>query len=329
MAKSEHYFVGLDLGGTKMLAALLDSKFRVISRSKNATEPHRGKKVFLSSLKECVESARSEAKIPWNRIRAMGVGCPGMIPFPKGVVKLSPNIRFLKNFPLRKILMKMFHVPVLVENDVNAGLYGEWQFGAARGFNHAAGIFLGTGVGGAFIFDGKLYRGAGGAAGEIGHTFLSPPSMMSPDFRATTVEGMLGRLRVAADASYLILKQQAPVLYRTVGLDTKKIKSKALLKSIRGGDQAVRELMLQKSRLLGVLMANVVNLLNPEVIVLGGGLIEAMGDFIIPEARHRMKSHALPVMVKDVKVFPAELGDDAIVKGAAKQAWDWISDKGA
>ena len=216
---------------------------------------------------------------------------------------------------------------MVLENDANAGLYGEWKLGAAKGYRNVAGIFLGTGVGGAFILDGRLYRGATGAAGEIGHTFLGAPTLIDADEKISTVEGLLGRLRIASEAGLLILKQKAPKLYHEAGYDIRKIKSKMLKLSIKRGDDAIRDLMLQKAKVLGLAMANLVNLLNPEVIVLGGGLIEALGSEIIPEARDIMKKFAMAPIVKSVRVQKAKLGDDSILLGAAQLALDHLKER--
>lgn len=322
MTRRKSYLIGIDVGGTKVLTGLLNSNFEILSTKKNKVDPHKGEKAFFKSLEESILSVCDDAEIKSGQIKAIGVGCPGMILNPKGIVTLSPNISFMKNYPFREKLMRRFKVPVIVENDVNAGLYGEFQFGAAKGFQNVAGIFLGTGVGGALVLNGEIYRGSSGAAGEIGHTFLSIPSFLPGTEREGTLEGMIGRLRVASDAGYLMMKQQAPHLYESVGFDVKKIKSKALTRSIEGGDEAVLNLIYNKARLLGIAMANVVNLLNPEVIVLGGGLMEAMEKKILPVAREVMKALAMPPIVKNVRVVPAKLQDYAIVKGAAKLVVD-------
>src|SRR5690349_5449220 len=154
--KNRKYFIGMDLGGTKLLTAVLDKTFSVKGMSKCKCEPNLGEKVFFRTLVENVEFALDEAKISLKQVAAIGMGCPGIIK--DGAVKLSPNISFLKNYPLRERLRRQFKVPAVVENDANAGLYGEQQFGAAKGYSHVCGIFMGTGVGGAFILDGKLYR---------------------------------------------------------------------------------------------------------------------------------------------------------------------------
>ncbi|MEI6171617.1 MAG: ROK family protein, partial [bacterium] len=144
-------YIGIDLGGTKVLMGLLDKNFRVCREYKAEIDANQGERFFLKTLWEGIEVLFEEGRITSKNILAAGVGCPGIIRFPKGVVKLSNNIAFLKNYPLQAKLSKYLKAPVLLENDANAGLYGEYKLGAARKKHHAIGIFLGTGVGGALI----------------------------------------------------------------------------------------------------------------------------------------------------------------------------------
>ena len=148
MAGKKKYYIGVDLGGTKVLMGLLDKNFRVCREFKAEIDANQGEKVFLKTLFGGIRVLLEEGTVGLKSILAIGVGCPGMIRFPKGVVRLSHNLSFLRNYPLRSKLYKALKVPVLVENDVNAGLYGEFKLGAAKGYDHAVGIFLGTGVGG-------------------------------------------------------------------------------------------------------------------------------------------------------------------------------------
>ncbi len=323
MAKNKKKFmIGIDLGGTKIFTVLLDSKFKVRAERKDRVDVYQGEKFFMKSIVAGVNGVLADAKVSPKQLLCAGAGCPGLIDSPKGFVKISPNISFLKNYPLREKLQKLLKVPVWIENDVNAGLYGEHQFGAARGYSHVAGIFMGTGVGGAFILDGELYRGATGGAGEIGHTYLSIPSFLpdSPEF--ATLESMTGRLAIAASAGFLIAKQKARHLYEEVGYDIKKIKSRVLSQAIDEGDSALKTLVASRARLVGISMANIVNLLSPEIFVLGGGMVEAMPEIILPRARETMKEFALAPMVKTVKVEAAKLKDHSVAMGAAKLAYD-------
>lgn len=320
--KKNRYWVGVDIGGTKILAALLNERFRLIGESKDRVDPNKGEKYFFKSVISALEVVLEERKVEKKKLAGIGIGCPGMIDSDRGMVKLSPNIAFLKNYPLAEKISKYFKTPVILENDVNAGLYGEYQFGSAQGYKNVAGIFLGTGVGGAFIFNGKLYSGASGGAGEIGHIYLNLPDSSQDPASVPTLEGMIGRLAISTEAAFLILKQKAPALFKMVEYDVKQIKSKSLLKAIEAGDHAIHQLIESKARILGVAMANVVNLLNPELIVLGGGVMEALGRLILPVARDAMHHYALLPLVKRVKVVEAKLKDYSIVMGAAKLAKD-------
>ncbi|MDA9101276.1 ROK family protein [Omnitrophica bacterium] len=325
--KGKKYYIGIDLGGTKILTALLNRKFEVIAEVKLKVDAHRGLAPFLKEVEGSVEELLDDQDAKRKHVAAIGVGCPGAIKIPEGTVTVSPNLVFLKNVPLRKKLHALLKRPVWVENDVNAGLFGEQQFGAAKGHSHVVGIFLGTGVGGALILNGTLYRGALGAAGEIGHTFLQRPDDFSFALSSYTLEGSVGRHAITSEAALLMLKQKAPYLYKNFGFDLKKIKSKALQRSIRAKDRGIQGLIRAKAGLLGVAMANAVNLLNPELIVLGGGLVEAMSNEIVPAARRSMKAYALEPLAKIVKVVPAKLKDYSIVKGAAKLAADSVAHK--
>ena len=327
MAGKKRYYIGIDLGGTKVLMGLLDKNFRVCREFKAEIDANLGEKIFLKNLFGGIRVLLEEGNVGLKNILAVGVGCPGMIRFPKGVVRLSHNLSFLKNYPLRSKLYKALRVPVLVENDVNAGLYGEFKLGAAKGYDHAVGIFLGTGVGGALIFNGTLYRGGLGSAGEIGHTLISMPTFAEGNGVFDTVGSSLGRVGITAEAALLILKQKAPHLFEEVGYNIKKVKSRTLLRAIESGDNAIRDLIIHKAKMLGVIMANLANVLDPEVFVLGGGMIEAMGHLILPEAKQVMENYILKPLVGSVKVVPSRLKDYAVMKGAARLAHDYFFEK--
>lgn len=322
MKSKKKYVIGVDAGGTKIMNTLLDRDFKIRQVVKSRPVTDKGPKHFLNSVENGIEELLSEAKVRLKDVSAIGVGCAGMIKVPKGVVKLSPNIPCLNDFPLQDRLESWSGVPVHVDNDVNAGLYGEHQFGAAKGYEHVVGIFLGTGVGGGLILSNQLYYGATGAAGELGHMFLTLDALWKPKPFWGTVENLTSRMSLAGDAALLAARQKAPQLAKAVGSEIRRMKSGVLADAVHEGDRALEELIVFKSRVLGVAMANLVNLLSPEMIVLGGGVVEAMGHLIVPAAREAMHRYAMPPLVAKVAVSPARLKDYAGAKGAAKLAYD-------
>lgn len=322
MKNKKKYVIGVDAGGTKIMNVLMDKDFNIRKVVKSRPTTDKGPKHFLKSVEDGIGELLAEAKLKLKDISVIGVGCAGMIKAPRGIVRLSPNIPCLNDFPLQDRLEAWSGVPVHVDNDVNAGLYGEHQFGAARGYQHVVGIFLGTGVGGGLILNNQLYYGATGAAGEIGHMFLTLDALWKPKPFWGTVENLTSRMAIAGDAALLAARQKAPQLAKAVGSEIRRMKSGVLSDAVQEGDRALEELIIFKSRILGIAMANLVNLLSPEMIVLGGGVVEAMGHLIVPAARESMHRYAMPPLVAKVAVNPARLKDYAGAKGAAKLAYD-------
>jgi glucokinase len=317
MAKKEKAVVGIDLGATKMLVGVLRGR-KVLATVKAKTDPSGGEGEFFATIAATVARALSDAGLPSSQLAAVGAGCPGVLDYRTDRIISSANIPFIKDYPLARKLQKLFKVPAAVENDANMGLYGEQQFGAAAGCEHVAGFFLGTGIGGALILDGRLYRGSSGAAGELGHIFLDPLGPGCGCGNRGCLEALAGRLALAGEAAALAARGGAPHLMNEAGADVRKLKSGALGRAVAAGDRQLKDLVRRKAALVGLAMANIVNTLDPECIVLGGGLVEAMGDIIVPAAEESMRRHAMPDIASHVTVAPAKLGDMAIVMGAAQ-----------
>jgi glucokinase len=318
--KKKKLTLGIDLGGTKVLIGLFDRKFSLKKTVKLEMDGNRGEKFFFNKLIDGIEEVLEETGSELSDLMTIGVGCPGIIDIYDGVVKVSSNVSFFKNYPLAAKLKAKLKVPVFVENDANAALFGEQQFGAARGYREVVGVFLGTGIGGALIINGHLYRGASGGAGEIGQTFLTLPTFSDFETSRQKVGALIGRNAIASEAGFLLLRQKCPHLLEEIGYNVKKIRSGAISRAIRAGDTALEELIRSRSRWLGVALANAVNILNPEMVLLGGGMMEAMGKIILPEVRREMEAYALKPLVKVVKVVPSKLKDNAVILGAAKIA---------
>lgn len=309
--------VGFDLGGTKMYAAVVGPDFKIVCGRRRKTRADKDAEDIFSRMVRTIEDALAGAGLTPADIAGIGVGSPGPLDPVRGVIKQTPNLP-LSGFPMKARLHKYFGCPVAVANDVDMGTYGEYHFGAGRGLQHVVGIFVGTGVGGGLILNGKLYTGATGSGGEIGHMIIDPAGPRSGTGKYGTIESFCSRLSLAKELAVMAARGEAPGIYDQARTDVGLIRSKVIADAIADGDRAVAELVLQSAGYLGVGMANIVNILSPEMIVLGGGVVEALGDFYVHAAERAMREHALDFLVRKVRVQKAELGDDAGVLGSAK-----------
>jgi len=315
----QSYLIGFDLGGTKMLCTVLDDELNVVGREKVKVGSARDNDSILEAIGDAIKKALKSAKVDEDQLRAIGIASPGPIDFENGILLETPNLHLI-NLPLRDALQKEFGCSVLLENDVNAGTYGEYIRGAAVGFRHVVGIFPGTGVGGGLILDGKLYRGSSGGAGEIGHITIEPDGPKCGCGNYGCLEQMSSRAAIAKELVGLALTGQSKVVMEEAGTDIAKVKSNTILKAVEAGEPAVIEVVKRAARYMGIGMAAAVNIFNPEILILGGGLIEKLGDFYVEEAAESMRAHAMKGLVANVQVRQALLTDDAAVIGAAALA---------
>lgn len=323
------YVVGIDLGGTKTLAALFDSNLRMCSSKKIKTDLGSNLKQFLKKIARLESELIASAGVRQKNIVGTGLAVPGIVDVERSVVVHCPNIPFLKKAYLAGELKDRFHHIVVIENDVNAGLYGEFRLGAAKGYQHILGVFPGTGIGGALIIHGRLYRGARGGAGEIGHVLINPYGPECGCGQRGCLEAMAGRLAISSEAAILALRQSAPVLASLAGSDLSLIKSKSLKRAIERGDESVYQLVRSKAELIGLALANTVNLIAPELIIMGGGLVEAMPKIFVRAAERMIQKHAMPHIANHVKVLPAKLKDFSVVSGVAQMVREDTILKGA
>lgn len=324
MGKKQDYLVGVDLGGTKLLAVVFDNEYAVHGRAKKKVGKARDNEAVLGKMIEVIEEALDEAGAKPADLSAVGIACPGPVDFEQGIVLETPNLG-LDNFPVRDRLSAALGVSVFLENDVNAGTYGEYVAGAAAGFRHVVGLFPGTGLGGGLILDGRLFRGATGGAGEIGHMIIQVDGPRCGCGQYGCLEALASRTAIAKDLVALATTGSAPSIRKKAGSDYAEIKSSVIHKGYADGDAAVVDLVDRAARNLGIGMANCVNIFNPELIIIGGGLVEKLGAPYIEKAERAMRDHAMARLVSIVRVKQAELGDDSTVIGAAALAREHLS----
>lgn len=315
--------IGIDVGGTKTLLALFDAEQAVLAERKFRTHPEKGGlKAFERVLHEALGRLLREAAKRRLEVRNIGVACAGDIDLRKGLVRSSPNLTFLGGYPFRERLETMTGCRAYVANDVQAALYGEYKLGNARHARHVIGVWLGTGVGGALIIDGRLHLGATARAGNIGNYQLHSIDVASAAPHRDVLDNAASRTAIAGEAAALAAKHRAPALRRNAGTDVDGIRAGDIARAIREGDKAVSRLVKSRANLVGAALSNLVDFLNPDLVVLGGGLVEAMPDLIRREVRKSIDAHADRKSAKAVKVVVAKLHSHAGTAGAARLAID-------
>jgi len=306
--------IGVDLGGTNLRTAIVGSDGEILNKHKEATRAVDGWKKVVARLIDNIKSQLEIGTRMGREVFAVGVGAPGVILVDKGIVVKSPNFPDWNNLPLKAELEKALKIPVFIENDANAAALGEKWRGAGRGIKSMIHLTLGTGVGGGIILDDKIWHGADGMAGELGHMTLIP------DGRQCTC-GNTGCLEMYASARGIVQsfreeleKQKLPAE------DTlKEITSEQVYQAAREGDAVARRVMKDMGRMLGIGIASLINIFNPERVVIGGGVKDAWPLFIGATHEEIMK-RAFQVPAERTDIVPSLLGDDAGMVGAAAVA---------
>lgn len=301
-----------------MLATVFDGEFRPIARKRKKTKGQSGAKAVIERLVETARETLAEIQIDEKRVGAIGVGVPGPVDEDKGVVLEAANLGW-KKVKLAEALEMEFDCPAVVLNDVDAGIYGEYRFGAARSTRTALGVFPGTGIGGGCVYNGEILHGKGKSCMEIGHVQISSNGRLCGCGLRGCLETEASRLAISAQAAMAAFRGEAPHLLAEVGTDIANIRSSALASAIKSGDKVIEQIVRRAATYIGKAVATVVHLIAPDVVVLGGGMIEAMPDLFVSTVSESANKHVLPSFQNSFKVTPAKLGDDAAVMGAA--AW--------
>lgn len=318
MAKKKDYWVGFDLGGTKMLACVYDGAFRLKGSKRRSTKGQSGAKAGLKRIARTIRDALDDAGIQPEQLAGIGVGCPGPLDLDRGIILETPNLGW-RNTDISTSIRKAFGCPVVIANDVDAGVYGEYRFGAARKARCVVGVFPGTGIGGGCVYEGKILRGRTGSCMEIGHIPVSENGPLCGCGRRGCLEAHASRLAIAANCAAAAYRGNAPHLLKDAGTDISDIRSGAISRAIKAGDKAIEKIIREAAGRIGWTMAGVVNLLAPDVVLLGGGLVEEMPEIFQVEIEKSLKRCVMPSLGKSFRVVVAELGDDASVTGMA--AW--------
>ncbi len=316
------YRVGFDLGGTKMLAEVYNRDYKRVGARRRKTKGGIGASAGLDRIIETIDQALADAGIRRRQLASIGMGVPGMLDLNKGILLQAPNLGW-HHLPLRKALQKEFKVPVGVANDVDAGTYGEYRFGAARKARCVVGVFPGTGIGGACVYEGRVLRGKVGSCMEIGHLQVRSDGDYCGCGRRGCLETVASRLALSAQLAAAAFRGETPRLLAMAGTEIAQIRSGVIAAAIAGGEKTVERIVRAAARQLGQAMVGLVHLLNPDVFVLGGGLVEELPALYRAEVEKALEEGVLPAFRGSYKVVIARLGDQATALGAAALAADF------
>lgn len=320
-------FVGLDVGGTSMLAAVTNAKGKILGEEKTRTRAEEGASSVLDRMVAAIEAALSDAGAKVGQVRAVGLGMPGPLNPKTGVIYHAPNLGpTWNNTPVAQYLSEHLGCPVYLDNDVNVGAVGEHELGAGRGSKSLVAIFVGTGIGGGIILKNRLYRGTRLTAGEVGHMVILADGPLCGCGKRGCAEAVASRTAIEREVRAGIArgrKSVVPEIMEASGRTT--ISSSVIFKALERGDALMHEVIAKAEYYMGLLVASVVNLLDPQVVVLGGGVVERLGSSYLEPVRETAEQYYLNQQDKDrVHVVESELKDYAGVLGAAmlaRQSW--------
>ncbi len=306
--------IGIDIGGTFIKAGVVDNKGNIIKKEQIPTRGEEGKReVVLSQIENAIDFCfKGEDK---KEIKGIGIGTPGLVDN-NGIVYEAPNLPGWDNLPLREIIEKKYNIKTIVENDVNTIAWGEYLFGAGKGSNTMICITLGTGVGGGIVKDGKLLRGGKYSAIEIGHITIDYKGPKCKCGNYGCIERFVGRDYIVERAVKAINEGKKTKILELVDGKIENITPKIISQAYKEGDEVAKNIWIEVGVCIGAMFTSLVNLLNPDVIVIGGGISQA-GEILFETIRNTIRERAMKKLSENVKVVPAGLGTDSGIVAAA------------
>jgi len=318
--RSTGYVVGVDLGGTNMQIGVVDARNRIIGRVSKKTKAAEGMNSVIDRIARGLRQACEEAEVRLADVSAIGIAAAGAIEIPRGIVLEAPNLRW-RNAPLRALLQKKLGRPVVVDNDVNGAVWGEYRLGAGRDRGDVLGVWLGTGVGGGLVLNGSLYYGDYFTAGEVGHTVLFPDANKG----RRTVEDWCSRTGMSRTILQRLPKYPRSILRKLTDGTGKVTGSKQLARAYRAKDRLAVQVVHEAADLLGVAIANWVTVLAIDTVIMGGGVSEAIGKPLLRRIEKSFRKHVFPDRCRAAKIILTRLTDDAGLLGAALLARDSVT----
>lgn len=315
-SRAENPVAGVDLGGTKILVGIVGPDHTILGRAKRPTPSAAGGPAIVSAIVEAIDQALLEARMVREELAGVGVGSPGPIDQRTGVIRFSSNLN-VTDWPLGPELSRALGLPTLIRNDVRMGGYGEFRLGAGRGLRNILVAFVGTGIGGCAIIDGKVVEGATGNAGEIGHIIVKSNGPTCGCGRRGCLEALSSRTAITRRIHKAVKRGELSILAPKVDKKSSKLKSGDLASAVEAGDIVALREVERAANFLGLAIGGLVNLLGPELVIIGGGVTEALGSKFVELIQASARDQILVDPEETIRIVPAALGDDAGILGAA------------
>lgn len=315
-SNNSEYIIGVDLGGTKILAGIFTPALKCLGKAKVSTKAERGAQEVVERIARCVRDAVDECDLNLKQCKGIGIGAPGAVDFDAGRVIFAPNLGW-KDLPLKKELEKQLEVPVFLENDCNICTLGVYEQELQAKPRNVIGMFIGTGIGGGIILDGKLHSGANHIAGEIGHMVLDMDGPKCACGNKGCFEALASRSAMFRRIQSAVKDGQKTILTDMLGPGLEDMRSGDLRKALKRGDKLVEKVIEEASEYIGIAVANLVNIFNPEIVVLGGGVMDALEDEMFKVIDKAAHAHIYPGAEKGLEIVATKLGDNAGITGGA------------
>lgn len=309
--------IGIDVGGTNVKIALVDKSGKIIYSNSVPTYAKMGYEYTVNNIKQAIKDLMKETNTTAKDIDGIGFDFPGQVDYKTGIVKLAPNIPGWVNVPIAQMIEEEFHIPTRIDNDVRCAALGEMKFGAGQGCENFVCITVGTGIGSGLVVNGQLVRGASNAAGEIGHIKLQMKDGLICGCGDTgCLEAYASGPSIVAMAQDYIKGGKSTKFREMAAAEGGEITPYMVAKAAEAGDPVAKRIFAIVGEYIGIGLTSVINLLNPEKVIIGGGVAEA-GDLLLDPIRKTIKERAMVVAGSTVEIVPAQLGNSAGVIGAS------------
>mgnify|MGYP000129475417 CR=1 FL=1 len=316
------YSIGVDLGGTNIVSVIVNCQGKIVNRLKVPTLAERGKEATIKRIIETIHENIVQSTIAPADIIGIGIGAPGPLNIERGIINFAPNLPGWRDVPLKKILEDEFNMKVVLENDANAGAWGDRCFGIGRAVRNLVCFTLGTGIGGGIIINGRIYHGSNYGAAELGHMTVNKDGprcncgnygCLEAYSSATGIKNRIrNRIKEGIKSKFLNFNNNNELV--------ESLRLKSIFETARKGDELTKDIVEEAISYLGIAIANIANILNPEMVVLVGGITNE-GDKLLIPLREEVKKRAFYSNYKSLKIVIGKLGGNAGVLGAAALLW--------